>query len=142
MLTVEDADGSVWLEIVELLSEQDDYDMVLFPYPGSEGEPLPAPFAPAATPPLVESAATYSEDNGPACSARLRVTPDSIEELGDHLDEFEDWGEAMALYPPRDWSWVASFVTHEGTVLVRDVRLYGYLDAAGIPVRKDAPEDA
>lgn len=141
MLTVDDADGGVWLEIVELLSEQDDYDMVLFPHPGSDDEPLPAPFVGAAIPPPLESAATYPEGTGPACSARLRVTADSIEELGLHLDEFEDWGDTLALYPIREWAWAARFVTGERTVFIRDAHLYGYLDAAGIQVRRDEDGD-
>jgi len=141
MLTVKDADASCWLDIVELLGEQDDYDMVLFPHPGTDDEALPAPFVVPETPPIAECAATYTEGAGPTCSARLRVTDDLIDQFRDHLDEVEDWGDTLALYALREWAWAVAFVPHERLVLIRDVHLYGYLDAAGIPVRKEESED-
>jgi hypothetical protein len=46
--------------------------------------------------------------------------------------EFEDWGDSLLLYPPRERRWIAAFIPHRRIALVRDERLQDFLNAAGI----------
>ena len=59
--------------------------------------------------------------------------------LRPHTGEFEDWGDSLALYPPRERQWVAAFIPDQRVALVRDVRLKGFLDAAGIKASEEPP---
>lgn len=140
MLYVEDPDGAQWLKIIELLSEREAYDVVLCLYPDSPVDAFPEPFAASGAQEDLERVTTYPDGGTPPCSPRLRVTADLIDRLRPHLGDLEDWGDSFALYPPRERAWVAAFIPHERTSLIRDVRLHDFLDAAGVPVSPQEPE--
>ena len=140
MLYIEDADGAQWLRVVELMSEQAAYDMVLCLYPDSPPDTFPEPFALPQSQEDLERVTTYESETAPPCSERLGVSAETVDVLRPYLDEFEDWGDSMILYPPRERIWSAAFTPHERVVLIRDVRLRDFLDAAGVPVSLEAPE--
>ena len=140
MLYVEDADGSQWLRVVEAMSEQTAYDMVLCLYPDSPPDAFLEPFVSPQSQEDFERVTAYEDETEPPCSERLRVTPDVLDVLRPHLGDFEDWGDSLILYPLRERTWTAAFIPHERIVLIRDGRLRDYLDAAGVPVRLEAPE--
>ena len=140
MLYVEDADGAQWLQVIELMSEQAEYDIVLCLYPDSPPDAFPEPFTAQQSHEDLERVTTYEVEPAPPCSERLRVTADAVDVLRPHLDDLEDWGDSMILYPLRERTWTAAFIPQERVVLVRDPRLRDYLDAAGVPVTLEAPE--
>ncbi len=140
MLHLKDADGDSWLDVVELLGERQVHDIVLCLYPDEEGAGFPSPFTHPEAPQHLERATTYPGDLEPPCSARVPVSGAILDLLRAHAGEFEDWGDSLVLYPPRENRWVAAFIPHERMVLVRDEHLYGYLDAAGVPVTFEAPD--
>lgn len=140
MLYVADEDGAEWLSVVEVLSEQAAYDMVLCLYPDSQPDAFPEQFTSSPSQEDLERVTTYEDEEAPPCSERLRVTAHTVEMLRPHLGDFEDWGDSLVLYPPRERTWMAAFIPHERVVLIRDVRLRDFLDAAGVPVCMEAPE--
>jgi len=140
MLYVEDTDGSMWLSVVDVLREREAYDMALCLYPDSAPEAFPPPFSVAETPEALERVTTYGDGGEPPCSARVRVSESFLDSLRPHVGDFEDWGDSLALYPARERQWTAAFVPHERVVLVRDVRLGDFLDAAGISVGLEPPD--
>lgn len=140
MLYVEDLDGSRWLSVVELLSELEAHDMVLCLYPDSGPEAFPEPFSASRAPEPLERATTYPDGTEPPCSARVPVSTELLADLRPHIGDFEEWGDSLILFPPRERRWVAAFIPHERAILVQDVRLRDFLDAAGIPVGLEAPE--
>jgi hypothetical protein len=140
MLYVEDTDGSQWLRVVELMCEQAAHDMVLCLYPDSVPDAFAEPFASSRSQEDLERVTTYEDGTASPCSERLRVTADTVEALRPHLGDFEDWGDSLILYPLRERTWTAAFIPHERVVLIRDVRLRDYLDAAGVTVGFEAPD--
>ena len=140
MLYIEDTDGAQWLRVVEVMSEQAAYDMVLCLYPDSQPDTFIEPFSSPQSHEELERVTTYGDETTPPCSERLRVTADTVDDMRSHLGDFEDWGDSLILYPLRERAWTAAFIPHERVVLVRDVRLRDYLDAAGVTVSLDAPE--
>jgi hypothetical protein len=140
MLYVEDTDGAQWLRVVEVMSEQAAYDMVLCLYPDSPPDTFLEPFASAQSQEDLERVTTYEDETAPPCSERLRVTADTVDVLRPYLGDFEDWGDSLILYPHRERTWTAAFIPHERVVLIRDVRLRDFLDAAGVPVSLEVPE--
>ena len=133
MLFVEDSDGSIWLATVELMLEREPYDMVLCLYHDSMPGVLPQPFRVSQQPEHLERVTTYPDESEPPCSARARVTSGLLDSLRPHIGEFEDWGDNLTIYPVSLQSWAASFIPHERVVLVRDVQLHGFLNAAADP---------
>ncbi len=109
-------------------------------HPDSVPEAFPEPFLVSQVPERLERVTTYPDGTEPPCSARIPVSAELIDDLRPHVGDFEDWGDSLILYPPRERKWVAAFIPHERVILVRDVRLGDFLDAAGIPVRLEAPE--
>jgi hypothetical protein len=140
MLYIEDTDGSVWLDVVNVLREREAYSMVLCLYPGSSAEAFPAPFALAEAPEYLERVTTYPGGDEPPCSGRVRVSEGLLDSLRPHVGDFEDWGDSFALYPLHEREWTAAFIPHERVVLVSDVRLHDFLDAAGIAVGLERPD--
>jgi hypothetical protein len=140
MLYVEDTDGAQWLRVVEVMSEQATYDMVLCLYPDSPPDSFIEPFSSSQSQEDLERVTTYGDETEPPCSERLRVTADTVGVLRPHLGDFEDWGDSLILYPLRERTWTAAFIPHERIVLIRDVRLRDYLDAADVPVSLESPE--
>jgi len=140
MLYVDDVDGAQWLRVVELLTEQAAHDMVLCLYPDSPPDVFPEPFVASPSQEDLERVTTYGDETEPPCSRRIAVTAYLVDVLRPHLGEFEDWGDSLILYPQRERIWTAAFIPHERVVLIREVRLHDYLDAAGIQVALNAPE--
>ena len=140
MLYIEDSDDELWLRLVEVLSEREICDMVLCLYPGSEPDSFPEPFSPSAEPESLERVTTYPDGGEPSCSGRVRVSAELIDSLRPDTGEFEDWGDSLLLYPPRERQWVAAFIPHQRVALVRDVRLQDFLDAAGIEASTESPQ--
>ncbi len=140
MLYIEDSDGRWWLTVVDVLSEREDCDMVLCLYPDSEPNTFPGPFSLPRAPEALEHVTTDADEGELPRSARIRVSVELIDALRSHIGDFEEWGDSLALYPPRARAWTAAFIPHERVVIVRDVRLRDFLDAAGIPVRLEPPE--
>ena len=139
MLYIEDADDELWLGLVEVLSEREICDMVLCLYPDSESAAFPEPFAPSREPESLERVVTYPDVDEPPCSGRVRVSAGLVDLLRPCTGEFEDWGDSLLLYPPRERQWVAAFIPHQRVALVRDVRLQDFLDAAGIEASTESP---
>ncbi len=139
MLYIEDSDDELWLDLAEVLSEREFCDMVLCLYPDSEPADFPAPFSPADEPECLERVVTYPDESEPPCSGRVRVSAQLLDLLRPCTGEFEDWGDSLLLYPPRERRWVAAFIPHRRVALVRDVRLRDFLDAAGIEASTEPP---
>jgi len=141
MLYIDDTDGSAWLSVVDTLAEREAQDMVLCLYPDAGQDSFPEPFTlPNVEEPL-ERVVTYPDESETACSARIRVTTELLDALRGHVGDFEDWGDSLAVYAPRERAWIAAFIPHRRVVLVRDDRLRDFLDAAGISVGSESPED-
>lgn len=140
MLYIEELDDDLWLHLVEVLGEQQICDMVLCLYPDSEPALFPEPFFDPAEPECLERVTVYPDDSEPPCSGRMRVSSDLTELLSDHAGDFEDWGDSMLLYPPRERQWIAAFVPHQRVALVRDVKLQDFLDAAGFQSSEQPPQ--
>lgn len=140
MLYIEDSDDELWLGLIEVLSERELCDMVLCLYPDSEPDDFPEPFAaPREFEPL-ERVTAYPDESEPPCSGRVRVSAELIDQLLPETGEFEDWGDSLLLYPPRERQWLAAFIPHQRVALVRDDKLQGFLDAAGIQASTEPPE--
>lgn len=140
MLYIQDADDELWLGLVEVLCEREARDMVLCLYPDSAADDFPEPFCASEEPESLERVAEYPSGVEPPCSGRVRVTAELIDLLRPCTGEFEDWGDSLVLYPPRERQWVAAFIPHRRVALVRDVRLQDFLDAAGIESSTEAPQ--
>lgn len=140
MLYIEDSDDELWLRLVEVLSERQACDMVLCLYPDSEPDDFPEPFSPSQQPESLERVTVYPSEDEPPCSGRARVSAELIDLLEPYAGEFEEWGDSMLLYPPRERQWVAAFIPHQRVALVRDVRLEDFLDAAGIEASAESPQ--
>lgn len=141
MLYIEDSDDELWLALAEVLSEREICDMVLCLYPDSASDSFPEPFSAPRDPELLERVTEYPDGSEPACSGRVRVSAALVALLQPYTGEFEDWGDSMLLYPPRERQWIAAFIPHQRIAFVRDVRLEAFLDAAGIEASTEAPED-
>jgi len=139
MLYIEDADDELWLSLVEVLSEREICDMALCLYPDSESAAFPEPFSPSREPESLERVVAYPDGDEPPCSGRVRVSAELVDLLRPCTGEFEDWGDSLLLYPPRERQWVAAFIPHQRVALVRDVRLQDFLDAAGIEASTESP---
>ncbi len=139
MLYIEDADDEVWLHLVEVLSEREACDMVLCLYPDSGSADFPEPFSVSPESEFLERVTEYPGGDEPPCSGRVRVSDELIDLLRPYTGEFEDWGDSLLLYPPRERQWVAAFIPHRRVALVRDVRLEDFLDAAGIEASTESP---
>ncbi|MHB1135980.1 MAG: hypothetical protein ACYC1X_04205 [Coriobacteriia bacterium] len=138
MLYIEDADDDLWLGLMEVLSERQLCDMVLCLYPDSDDE-FPEPFSASQEPEPLERVTEYPDGSEPPCSGRLHVSAALIDELQPSTGEFEDWGDSLLLYPPRERQWFAAFIPHQRVALVRDVKLQEFLDAAGIKASTEPP---
>ncbi len=139
MLYIEDADDGLWLSLVEVLGEREICDMVLCLYPDSEEDDFPEPFfAPQEQEPF-ERVTVYPDESEPPCSGRVRASAALVDLLRQDIGEFEDWGDSLLLYPPRERRWVAAYIPHRRVVLVQDVRLKDFLDAAGIDASTEPP---
>jgi hypothetical protein len=132
MLTIQDSDDELWLDLAEVLSERETCDMVLCLYPDSQPDAFPEPFTPSRAPEPLERVVEYPDGDEPPCSGRVRVSAELLDSLRPCTGEFEDWGDSLLLYPPRERQWVAAFIPHRRIAFVRDVRLQDFLDAAGI----------
>lgn len=139
MLYIEDADDELWLTLVEVLCERQASDMALCLYPDSDPEAFPEPFSAPEEPESLERVTVYPDGSEPPCSARVRVSAQLVDELRSCTGEFEDWGDSLLLYPPRERQWLAAFIPHQRVALVRDVRLQDFLDAAGIEASAESP---
>ncbi|MBN2841262.1 MAG: hypothetical protein JXP37_09945 [Coriobacteriia bacterium] len=139
MLYIEDSDDELWLDLVEVLSERQIGDMVLCLYPDSEPDTFPEPFSASGEPESLERVTEYPDGGEPPCSARARVSARLIEQLRTYTGEFEDWGDSLLLYPPRERQWFAAFIPHQRIALVKDVKLQDFLDAAGIEASTEPP---
>lgn len=139
MLYVEDADDGLWLTLAEVLCERHACDMVVCAYPGEGLEDVPDPFFATDDPESLERVTEDADGDEPPCSNRAPVSAALIDSLREYVGEFEDWGESLLLYPPRERRWVAAFIPHRRVALVRDVKLQGFLDAAGITASVDPP---
>ncbi|MDY0339935.1 MAG: hypothetical protein RBS17_01815 [Coriobacteriia bacterium] len=139
MLYIEDSDDDLWLDLVELLSERQIHDMVLCLYPGSGSDDFPEPFSVSCSPDSLEQVIVCSDGNEPPCSGRVRVSGELLDLLRSYTGEFEDWGDSLLLYQPRERQWVAAFIPHQRIALVKDVRLQDFLDAAGIKAGTESP---
>lgn len=139
MLYIEDADDGLWLSIVELLGERQICEMVLCLYPDSEEDGFPEPFTTSHDPEPLERVTAYPDGREPPCSARLPVSASTLDVLRLAVGEFEDWGDSLLVYPPRERQWIAAFIPQRRVVLVQDVRLEDFLDAAGIEASTEAP---
>lgn len=140
MLYIEDTDGSQWLDVVALLRERGTYDMVLSLYPGAGEDQIPDPFEAPDVRDYLEPVVEYPDDIDVGRSARLRVSSELLDDLRQYLGEFEDWGDSLALYPLREQQWVAALVPARRVVMLRDDRLYDFLDAAGLTVSVEEPD--
>lgn len=138
MLYIEDADDDLWLDLVEVLGERELCDMVLCLYPGSD-ELFPRPFVSTVVPESLERVTQYPDGDEPPCSERASVSADLLGGLRSCTGEFEDWGDSLLLYPPRDRRWLAAFIPHRRVALVRDGRLREFLAAAGITASVEPP---
>jgi hypothetical protein len=132
MLTIQDSDDELWLDLVEVLSEREICDMVLCLYPDSQPHDFPEPFIPSRAPESLERVVEYPGGDEPVCSGRVRVSAELLDSLRLCTGEFEDWGDSLLLYPPRERRWIAAFIPHRRIALVRDERLQDFLNAAGI----------
>jgi len=139
MLYVEDSDDDLWLDLVEVLREREILDMALCLYPDSDSADFPEPFSASRDSEPLERVTAYPDESEPPCSARVRVSEELLDRLRPYTGEFEDWGDSLLLYPPRERQWVAAFIPHQRIALVRDVRLKDFLDAAGIEARTEVP---
>jgi hypothetical protein len=140
VLYIEDTDGSQWLVVVALLRERALYDMVLSLYPEAGEDEIPDPFEAPDVRDYLEPVTEYPDDVDVGRSARLRVSPELIDDLRQYLGEFEDWGDALILYPLKEQQWVAAYVPARRVVLIRDIRLYDFLDAGGLTVSVEEPD--
>lgn len=139
MLYIEDSDDGLWLTIAEVLSERQVCDMVVCAYPGEELEDLPQPFFVADDLESLERVTEISGGDEPLCSNRVPVSAGLIDMLHEYVGEFEDWGDSLLLYPPRERKWIAAFIPHQRVALVRDAKLKDFLDAAGITASTEPP---
>ena len=139
MLYIEDADDELWLSLVEVLSERQICDMVLCLYPDSEEDGFPEPFSASHDSEPLERVTAYPDGSEPPCSARLRVSAAALDSLRPYTGEFEDRGDSLLVYPPRERQWIAAFIPHRRVALVQDVRLEDFLDAAGIEASTEMP---
>ncbi len=140
MLYIEDSDDELWLRLVDVFCERETCDMVLCLYPDSESAAFPEPFSASRQPESLERVTAYPSGDEPPCSGRVRVSAELIDLLRPYTGEFEDWGDSLLLYPPRERQWVAAFIPHQRVALVRDVRLQDFLDAAGIEASTEPPQ--
>jgi|GEM_PF-3839287 len=140
MLYIEDSDDELWLRLVEVLCERGIHDLVLCLYPDSDPAAFPEPFSASRSPESLERVTAYPNGNEPPCSGRVRVSAELIDLLRPYTGEFEDWGDSLLLYPPRERQWVAAFIPHQCVALVRDVRLEDFLEAAGIEASTESPQ--
>jgi hypothetical protein len=132
MLTIQDSDDELWLDLVEVLSEREICDMVLCLYPDSQPDDFPQPFIPSRSTDSLDREVEYNAGDEPVCSGRVRVSAELLDSLRLCTGEFEDWGDSLLLYPPRERRWIAAFIPHRRIALVRDERLQDFLNAAGI----------
>jgi hypothetical protein len=139
MLYIEDSDDGLWLTLTEVLSERQVCDMVVCAYPGEELDDLPDPFFATDDPESLERVTESSDGDEPPCSNRVRVSAALVDMLQEYVGEFEDWGDSLLLYPPRERRWIAAFIPHQRVALVRDVKLKDFLDAAGITASTELP---
>lgn len=140
MLYIEDPDGSQWLDVVALLRERGTYDMVLSLYPEAGEDQIPDPFEAPDVRDYLEPVVEYPDDIDVGRSARLLLSSELLDDLRQYLGEFEDWGDSLALYPLKEQQWVAAFVPARRVVMLRDDRLYDFLDAAGLTVSVEEPD--
>lgn len=140
MLYIEDADDELWLGLVAVLSEREICDMVLCLYPDSGADSFPEPFTAPGEPESLERVTMYPDESEPPCSGRVRVSAELIDLLRPETGEFEDWGDSLLLYPPRERQWMAAFIPHRRVALVRDDKLQDFLEAAGIQASTEPPE--
>lgn len=139
MLYIDDADDGVWLGLVEVLSERQICDMVLCLYPDQDAGDFPEPFSAPAEQELLERVTVYPDGSEPPCSGRVQVSAELLDVLRPCTGEFEDWGDSLLLYPPRERRWVAAFIPHRRVALVQDEKLRDFLDAAGIDAITEPP---
>ena len=140
MLYIEDTDGSQWLDVVALLRERGIYDMVLSLYPHAGEDEIPDPFDAPDVRDYLEPVTEYPDEVDVGRSARLHVSPELLDDLRQYLGEFEDWGDALVLYPLKEQQWVAAYVPARRVVLVRDDRLWDFLDAGGLTLSVEEPD--
>lgn len=120
LLFLEDDRRELWPSVVRILASLTTLEMVLCLYPGSGREHFPAPFLAPDRDEYLERATTPEDGATPPCSRRVAADDRLLSWLESRTDEFEDWGESLAVYRPRTYALVAAAIPHRGMILVAE----------------------
>lgn len=139
MLYLEDDRRELWPSVARVLSSLVSLDMVLCLYPGSGPEHFPAPFLACERDEYLERATSCDDGSTPPCSRRIAVDEELLSWLDSHTDDFEDWGDSLAVYRPRSYVLVAAVIPHKGMILVAE-EFGSALAATGFLLGNEPPD--
>jgi hypothetical protein len=139
MLYIEDDKRDLWPSVAAALASLEPLDMVLHLCAGDGPESFPSPFE---APDLDEYLEPVPPNDGvmqAGYSRRVPIDDELLSWLQPRTTEFEEWGDALAIYRPRRWELVAAVIPHEGLILVAD-EFGSALAASGFRPSADPPD--
>jgi hypothetical protein len=82
---------------------------------------------------------TYAGHIAGRCTQRLPITDDLIRAIALNEVDFIDECDSLCVYHPSKAEWVASVISHEGVILIKDGSLLVDLEALDFKASPHAP---
>ncbi|WP_248741407.1 MULTISPECIES: hypothetical protein [unclassified Pseudomonas] len=125
--------------LLSKLSNQTRLELVIWLYPESRvdniiGYRVSSPTTVNATP-----VTTYAGHLAGRCTQRLPITDDLIRAIALNEVDFINECDSLCVYHPSQAEWVASFISHEGVILIKDGSLLVDLEALDFKASPHAP---
>jgi hypothetical protein len=139
MLYIEDDRRDLWPAVAAALASLEPLDMVLCLHVGEGPESFTSPFVAPDVNDYLEPVTEHGDGRRPLCSRRVSIDEELVSWLEPRTDDFEDWGDSLAIYRPGKWDLVAAVIPHEGLILVAD-EFGSALAASGFFPGADPPD--
>ncbi|TFH80362.1 MULTISPECIES: hypothetical protein [Pseudomonas] len=125
--------------LLSKLSNQTRLELVIWLYPESRvdnviGYRVNSPTSVNAIP-----VTTYAGHIAGRCTQRLPITDDLIRAIALNEVDFIDECDSLCVYHPSQAEWVASVISHEGVILIKDGSLLVGLEVLDFKVTPHAP---
>ena len=141
MLYLTGQNAKSWPALVQILSQDQDLDIVVTLYSEHSPDELPAAFSADDSVEELEHITTYDDDDEkPPYSVRRTVEDTVLQDFNENIAKLEACCDNFALYGPGEREWFACVIPHEEMALVKDDRLLAKLKAAGLNVTEKKPE--
>ncbi len=139
MIYIEEKSLSRQIELLILLSENDDYELCAWLYPESPAKEL-ANFTVTNNENGLVPITSYENGFKPKRTVLVKATKNNLNAFLINEASLKKNCDSLALYTSGDLTWKISTIGHEGMCLVQDKSLYSKISKSGFNASLKAPE--